>query len=93
VIDLLFGASVIGSFEDNIFLLRTPNDLVLFPGYAEYQVLLDRKIILIFGFFEFIWNSVAFILETGTFSRQLNRVICLSEAHALDLRGHEDNEP
>ena len=38
----VFGASVIAPSEDSIFLVRTPNDLVLFPGYAEYQVLLDR---------------------------------------------------
>ena len=42
VFNSLFGASVIASSEDSIFLVRTPNDLVLFPGYAEYQVLLDR---------------------------------------------------
>ena len=38
----LFGASVIASSEESIFLVRIPNDLVLFPGYAEYQVLLGR---------------------------------------------------
>ena len=43
VFDHLFVASVIGSFEDSIFLVRTPNDLVLFPGYAEYQVLQYKK--------------------------------------------------
>ena len=43
MIDPLFGASVIGSSEDSIFLVRTPTDLVLFPGYAKYQVLRDRK--------------------------------------------------
>ena len=38
----VFGASVIAPSEDSIFLVRTPNDLVLFPGYAEYQGLLGR---------------------------------------------------
>ena len=38
----VFGASVIAPSEDSIFLVRTPNDLVLFPGYADDQVLLDR---------------------------------------------------
>ena len=33
----LFGASVVGSSEESIFPVRTPNYLVLFPGYAEYQ--------------------------------------------------------
>ena len=42
VFNSLFGASVIASSEESIFLVRTPNDLVLFPGYAEYQVLLGR---------------------------------------------------
>ena len=39
----LFGASVVGSSKDSIFLVRTPNYLVLFPGYAEYQDLLGRN--------------------------------------------------
>ena len=38
----VFGASVIAPSEDSIFLARTPNDLVLFLGYAEYEVLLHR---------------------------------------------------
>ena len=38
----VFGASVIAPSEDSIFLVRTPNELVLFPRYAEYQVLLER---------------------------------------------------
>ena len=38
----VFGASVIAPSEDSIFLVRTPNDLVLFPRDAEYEVLLDR---------------------------------------------------
>jgi hypothetical protein len=42
VFSSLFGSSVIASSEESIFLVRTPNDLVLFSGYAEYQVLLDR---------------------------------------------------
>ena len=46
----LFGASVVGSSEESIFLVRTPNYLVLFPGYAEYQALLGRNNVLIFGF-------------------------------------------
>ena len=37
-----FVASVIASSKESIFLVRTQNDLVLFPGYAEYQVLLGR---------------------------------------------------
>ena len=37
------GASVVGSSEESIFLVRTPNYLVLFPGYAEYQALLGRN--------------------------------------------------
>ena len=43
VFNSLFGPSVIASSEDSIFLVRTPNDLVLFPGCVEYQVLLDRN--------------------------------------------------
>ena len=43
VFNSLLHASVIASSEDSIFLVRTPNDLVLFPGCAEYQVLLDRN--------------------------------------------------
>ena len=44
VFNSLFGASVVGSFKESIFLVRTPNYLVLFPGYAEYQALLGRNI-------------------------------------------------
>ena len=43
VFNSLFGASVIASSEESMLLVRTPNDLVLFPGCAEYQVLLDRN--------------------------------------------------
>ena len=43
VFNSLFGASVVGSSEESIFLVRTPNYLVLFPGYAEYQALLGRN--------------------------------------------------
>ena len=39
----LFGASVVGSSEESIFPVRTPNYLVLFPGCAEYQALLGRN--------------------------------------------------
>ena len=39
----VFGASMVGSSEESIFLVRTPNYLVLFPGYAEYQALLGRN--------------------------------------------------
>ena len=40
VFNSLFGASVVDSFEESIFLIRTPNYLVLFPGYAEFHALL-----------------------------------------------------
>ena len=43
VFNSLFGASVVGSFEESIFLVRTPNYLVLFPRYAEYLDLLGRN--------------------------------------------------
>ena len=43
VFNSLFGASVVGYSEESIFLVRTPNYLVLFPGYAEYQALLARN--------------------------------------------------
>ena len=48
VFNSLFGAGVIASSEDSIFLIRTPNDLVVFPGYAEYQDILDRTNFLTF---------------------------------------------
>ena len=48
----VFGASVIAPSEDSIFLVRTPNDLVLFSGYAEYQVLQDRT--KFYGFLHFL---------------------------------------
>ena len=51
VFNSLFGASVIVSSEESIFLARTPNDLVLFPGYAKYQVLLDRTNFMCFCIF------------------------------------------
>ena len=51
VFNSLFGASVVGSSEESIFLVRTLNYLVLFPRYAEYQALLGRNIFLIFGIF------------------------------------------
>ena len=47
----VFGANVIAPSEDSIFLVRTPNDLVLFPGYAEYQVLLGRTNFMYFCIF------------------------------------------
>ena len=43
VFNSLFGASMVGSSEESIFLVWTPNYLVLFPGYAEYQDLLGRN--------------------------------------------------
>ena len=43
VFNSLFGASVIGYSEESIFLVRTLNYLVLFPGYAEYQAYLGRN--------------------------------------------------
>ena len=43
VFNSLFGASVVGSSEESFFLVWTPNYLVLFPGYAEYQALLGRN--------------------------------------------------
>ena len=52
VFNSLFGAGVIASSEESIFLVRTPNDLVLFPGYAEYQVLLYRTNF--YGFLHFL---------------------------------------
>ena len=48
VFNYLFGAGVIASSEDSIFLMRTPNDLVPFPGYAEYQDIQDRTNFLTF---------------------------------------------
>ena len=42
VLNSLFGANVVGSSEESIFLVRTPNYLVLFPGYGEYQDLIGR---------------------------------------------------
>ena len=36
----LFVVSVVGSSKVSIFLVRTLNYLVVFPGYAEYQALL-----------------------------------------------------
>ena len=48
VFNSLFGAGVIASSEDSIFLIRTPNDLVPFPGYAEYQDIPDRTNFLTF---------------------------------------------
>ena len=93
VFNSLFGASVVGSSEESIFLVRTPNYLVLFPGYAEYQALIGRNKFSHIGFF---YNFVLFsleTLETGMFSRPLNRVTCSSETKAQDLSGHQDNEP
>ena len=91
VFNSLFGASVVGSSEESIFLVRTLNYLVLFPGYVEYQPLLGRNNFLIFDFFSFVYNFVLFsleTLETRMFSRPLNRVTCSSETKALDLSGH-----
>ena len=42
VFNSLFGARVVGSSEESIFLVRTPNYLVVFPGYVEYQALVGR---------------------------------------------------
>ena len=39
----LFGSSVVGSSEESIFPVRTPNYLILFPGYVEYKALLGRN--------------------------------------------------
>ena len=50
----LFSASVVGSSEDSIFLVRTPNYLVIFPGYVEYYALLGRNYFSNFGFFLFV---------------------------------------
>ena len=52
VFSSMFGASVIDSSEESIFLVRTPNYLVLFPAYAEYQVLLDSN--QIYAFLNFL---------------------------------------
>ena len=82
VFNSLFGASVVGSSEESIFLVRTLNYLVLFPGYAEYQALLGRNNFSHFGFFLFVYKFVLFSLETleiGMFSRPLNRVTCSYE--------------
>ena len=92
----LFGASVVGSSEESIVHVRTPNYLVLFPGYTEYQALQGTDIFLIFGFFWFVYNFVLFSLETlvtSMFSRPLNHMTCSSETKALDLIGYKDNEP
>ena len=43
VFNSLFGASVVGSSEESIFLIRTLNYLVCFSGYAQYQALLGRN--------------------------------------------------
>ena len=51
VFNSLFGASMVDSSEESIFLVRTPNYIVLFPRYAEYQALLGRNNFLSFGFF------------------------------------------
>ena len=51
VFNSLFGASVVGSFEESIFLVRTPNYIVVFPRYAEYQALLGRNNFSIFWIF------------------------------------------
>ena len=42
VFNYLLGASVVGSIKESFFLVRTPNYLVVFPGYAEYQALVGR---------------------------------------------------
>ena len=47
----LFGTSVVGSSKEIIFLVRTPNYLVVFPGYVDYQALLGRSNFSNFGFF------------------------------------------
>ena len=84
----LFGASVVGSSEESIFLIRTPNYLVLFPGYAEYQALQGRNKFYNFWIFLSCLEFFLFSLKTGMFSRPLNRVTCLSKTKALDLSGH-----
>ena len=43
VFNSLFIASVVGSSEESILLVRPPNYLVVSPGYAEYQALLGRN--------------------------------------------------
>ena len=54
VFNSLFVARVIASSEESIFLVRTPNDLVLFPGYANTKFYYVEPILCIFAFFEFI---------------------------------------
>ena len=88
VFNSLFGASVVGSSEESIFLVRTPNYLVLFPGYAEYQALLGRNIFSNFWIFFISLEFFLFSLKTGMFSRPLNSETCSSETKDLDLSGH-----
>ena len=91
VFNSLFGASVVGSSEESIFPVRTPNYLVLFPGYAEYQALVGRNNFSNFWIFLICLKFFLFsleTLETGMFSRPLNSVTCSSETKALDLSGH-----
>ena len=67
VFNSLFGASVVGSSEESIFLVRTPNYLVLFPGYAEYQALLGRNNFSNFGFFDLFIILFYFLSKLACF--------------------------
>ena len=68
VFNSLFGASVVGSSEESIFVVRTPNYLVLFPGYAEYQALLGRNNFCIFlDFLDLFRILFYFLLKLACF--------------------------
>ena len=74
VFNSLFGASVVGSFEESIFLVRTANYLVLFPGYVEYQALLGRN-----NFSNF-WIFLICLVFCSIFSRKISKL--------ASFRGH-----
>src|SRR5215210_284200 len=63
VFNSLFGVRLAGSSEESIFLVRTPNYLVLFPGYAEYHALLGRNN------FSHFWIFLIALEFCSTFSR------------------------
>ena len=97
VFNSLFGASMVGSSEESIFLVRTPNYLVLFPGYAEYQALLGRNnfsnFLDFFDMIRILFNFPLNLSKLACFLRPLNRTDFSSETKALDLSGNQDNEP
>ena len=86
---------MVGSSEESIFLVRTPNYLVLFPRYAEYQALLGRNNFSNFGFFDLFRILFYYISKSQIWHvfEAIKPPDLLIETKTLDLSGHQDNEP